>query len=154
MRFFRKTSIDFMGKRKMWYTISLTVILLGILSLSIKGFHFGIDFLGGTEMIVQFNQPADVGRIRTLMDNSGFPRSELKAYGNPNTILIRTLLQGEGTSVADRIKAELQKTFPDQNPRVLSEQKIGPKIGSELRRNALLAVLSSGLWSRSFMTSW
>ena len=38
MRFFRKTSIDFMGKRKMWYSISLTIILLGIVSLSLKGF--------------------------------------------------------------------------------------------------------------------
>jgi preprotein translocase subunit SecF len=132
-----------MGKRKMWYTISLSIIICGIISLSVKGFHFGIDFLGGTEMIVQFNQQADIGKVRSMMDNAGFPRSELKAYGNPQTILLRTELQGEGTSVGDKIKAELLKTFPTDNPRVLSEQKIGPKIGSELRRNALLAVVSS-----------
>ncbi len=132
-----------MGKRKMWYTISVTVILLGIVSLSIKGFHFGIDFLGGTEMIVQFNQPADIGKVRSMMDNAGFPRSEIKGYGSANTILLRTELQGEGTTVGDRIKAELQKSFPDASPRVLSEEKIGPKVGAELRRNALLAVLSS-----------
>ncbi len=132
-----------MGKRKMWYTISVTVILLGIASLSIKGFHFGIDFLGGTEMIVQFNQPADIGKVRSMMDNAGFPRSEIKGYGSANTILLRTELQGEGTTVGDRIKAELQKSFPDASPRVLSEEKIGPKVGAELRRNALLAVLSS-----------
>lgn len=132
-----------MGKRKMWYTISSIVILAGIVSLGLKGFHFGIDFLGGTEMIVQFNAPIDIGKVRTMMDNAGFPRSEIKAYGAPTTALIRTELQGEGTSVGDRIKAELIKTFPAQNTRVLSETKIGPKIGSELRRNALLAVLSS-----------
>ena len=143
MRFFRKTTIDFMGKRKMWYTISAMVILAGILSLAVKGFHFGIDFLGGTEMIVQFNTPIDVGKVRTMMDNAGFPRSEIKIYGASTTALIRTELQGEGTTVGDRIKAELTKTFPSQNPRVLSETKIGPKIGAELRRNALLAVLSS-----------
>ncbi len=143
MRFFRKTTIDFMGKRKMWYTISITVIVLGIASLAFKGFHFGIDFIGGTEMIVEFKQPADVGRIRSMMDASGFPRSEIKAYGNPNTVLLRTESQGEGTTVGDKIKADLQKTFSNDSPKVLQEQKIGPKIGAELRRNALLAVVSS-----------
>ncbi len=143
MRFFRKTTIDFMGKRKLWYTISVTVILLGVVSLAIKNFPFGIDFMGGTEMIVQFNQPADISKVRSMMDNAGFTRSEIKAYGSQNTILIRTQLQGEGTSVGDKIKAELTKSFPNDAPRVLSEQKIGPKVGAELRRNALLAVLSS-----------
>ncbi len=143
MRFFRKTSIDFMGKRKMWYTISVTVIVLGIVSLSVKGFHFGIDFLGGTEMIVKMDNTADIGKIRSMMDNAGFPRSEIKEYGSPTTILMRTEFQGEGTTVGDQIKAALKKTFPTENPRVLSETKIGPKIGAELRRNALLAVLSS-----------
>src|SRR5713101_1049632 len=98
MRFFGKTSIDFMGKRKMWYAISGTVILVGILSVAIKGFHFGIDFLGGTEMIVQFREPADIGKIREMMDNMGLPRSEIKAYGGENTVLLRTEAQGEGTS--------------------------------------------------------
>jgi preprotein translocase subunit SecF len=77
------------------------------------------------------------------MDNAGFPKSEIKEYGGAQQILIRTLAQGEGTTVGDRIKAALQQTFPDMNPKVLSEQKIGPKVGAELRMNALYAVLSS-----------
>jgi len=143
MRFFGKTNIDFMGKRKMWYAISIIVISLGFISLAIKGFQFGIDFLGGTELIIEFSQPPDVGQIRTMMDNAGFPKSELKAYGGETRILLRTQLQGEGTVVGDRIKAALMQTFPNLNPKVLQEQKIGPKVGLELRRNALLAVISS-----------
>ncbi len=132
-----------MGKRKMWYTVSVSVILIGFLSLGIKGFHFGIDFLGGTELIIEFSQPPDVGKVRTMMDNAGFTKAEIKAYGGERRLLIRTERQGEGTSIGDRIKEELQKTFPEYNPKVLQEQKIGPKIGQELRRNALYAVLSS-----------
>jgi preprotein translocase subunit SecF len=143
MRFFGKTSIDFMGKRKMWYAISGTIVLLGFLSPLIKGLHFGIDFLGGTEMIIQFRQPPDIGKIRTMMDNAGYTRSEIKGYGAENTILLRTEMQGEGTTIGDRIKAALQQSFPDDNPEVLQEQKIGPKVGAELRRNALLAIVSS-----------
>ncbi|MFI5252647.1 MAG: protein translocase subunit SecF [Bacteroidota bacterium] len=132
-----------MSKRKLWYTISISVIAFGLISLALKGFHFGIDFLGGTEIVVQFSKPADVGSIRSMMDNAGFPKSEIKEYGGNNQILVRTLAQGEGTTVGDRIKAALQQTFPDMNPKVLSEQKIGPKVGAELRTNALYAVLSS-----------
>ncbi len=143
MRFFGKTQIDFMGKRKLWYTISGIIVFLGFLSPIVKGLHFGIDFLGGTEMIIKFSQPADIGKIRSMMDNAGFQRSEIKAYGGQNTILLRTEMQGEGTVVGDKIKATLQQTFPDDNPKVLQEQKIGPKVGAELRRNALLAVVFS-----------
>ena len=132
-----------MGKRKLWYTISISVIVLGLLTLSIKGFHFGIDFLGGTEIVVQFSKPADIGAIRTMMDKADLPKSEIKGYGAPTQVLIRTLAQGEGTTVGDRIKAALSQTFPDMNPKVLSEQKIGPKVGAELRTNALYAVISS-----------
>ena len=132
-----------MGKRYLWYTVSCSVIAIGMISLAIKGYHFGIDFMGGTELIVEFNQPADVGSIRTMMDKENFPRSEIKNFGQPTKVLIRTELQGEGTSVGDRIKAALLRTFPEQNPRVLQEQKIGPKIGQEFRRNALYAVISS-----------
>jgi preprotein translocase subunit SecF len=143
MRFFGKTNIDFMGKRKMWYAISVSVILIGILSLAVKGFHFGIDFLGGTELIIEFSQPPDVGKVRTMMDNAGFPKSEIKAYGGDRRLLIRTERQGEGTVIGDQIKSALQKTFPELAPKVLQEQKIGPKVGLELRRNAVWAVVSS-----------
>jgi preprotein translocase SecF subunit len=134
-----------MGKRKLWYTISAVVILLGIASVAIKKFHFGIDFLGGTELIIEFNQPPDIAKIRSMMDNSGFPKSEIKGYGEPTRVLLRTERQGEGTSVGDSIRAALSRTFPDLHPKVLQEQKIGPKVGQELRRNALYAVLASML---------
>ncbi|HUL43248.1 MAG TPA: protein translocase subunit SecF [Bacteroidota bacterium] len=143
MRFFRKTSIDFMGKRNMWYMISALVILSGIVSLAVKGFHFGIDFLGGTEMIVEFSQPPDVGKVRDMMDRVGFPKSEIKMYGQENRLLIRTELQGEGTTVGDKIRTSLQQNFPELKPAVLQDQKIGPQIGIELRRNAVFAVLAS-----------
>jgi len=143
MRFFRKTSIDFMGKRNMWYMISALVILAGIVSLAVKGFHFGIDFLGGTEMIVEFSQPPEIGKVRDMMDRVGFPKSEIKMYGQENRLLIRTELQGEGTTVGDKIRTSLQQNFPELHPSVLQVQKIGPQIGQELRRNALFAVLAS-----------
>jgi preprotein translocase subunit SecF len=143
MRFFGKTNIDFMGKRRTWYMVSLSVIVVGLISLAVKGIDYGIDFLGGTELIVQFSQAPDVGEIRSMMDNSGFPAAEIKTYGEPNRIVIQTSVQGEGTTVADQINKALQQKFPDRDPKILEQQKISPKISSELRRDALFAVIFS-----------
>jgi preprotein translocase subunit SecF len=143
MRVFGKTNIDFMGKRKLWYVVSASVILLGMLSLFFKGVDFGIDFLGGTELVVQFNAPVAIGDVRTAMDKIGLGKAEIKSFGTDRDILVRTPEQGEGLSVGDRIKSALAAQFP-QNPfTVQKEDKIGPKVGAELRRDAIYAVIAS-----------
>ena len=143
MRLFGKTNIDFMGKRRMWYLVSATVILAGMVSLFIKGVDYGIDFLGGTELIVQFQQPVEIGDVRAAMDRIGYGRSEIKEFGSDRDILIQTAEQAEGTVVADKIRTALKDHFPANPYEVLKEDKVGPKIGAELRRNALYAIIAS-----------
>lgn len=143
MRFFGKTSIDFMGKRNLWYIISGGTIVIGLLSLAFKGVDYGIDFLGGTELVVRFDQPVSISDVRSAMDRIGLGKAEIKTFGSERDILIRTPEQAEGTTVGDRIRAGLTAAFP-QNPYTSQkEDKIGPKIGAELRRDALMAVIAS-----------
>jgi preprotein translocase subunit SecF len=143
MHLFGKTSIDFMGKRKLWYLISGSLIGVGLISLLIRGVDFGIDFLGGTELVVGFARPVQIGEIRTSMDRIGFDKAEIKTFGTDRDILIRTPQQGEGLTVGDRIRSGLATAFPDNPFTVLKEDKIGPKIGAELRRDAVYAVVAS-----------
>lgn len=143
MRFFGKTNFDFMGKRKTWYLVSALVIFIGIVGLPVRGLDFGIDFLGGTELIVQFHNPVGIGEVRSAMDKIGMGNAEIKAFGSDRDILIRTPEQGEGNVIGDRIQGGLKSSFPD-NPYLLQkEDKIGPKIGAELRRDAVYAVIAS-----------
>jgi len=145
MRMFKKTSIDFMRNRKLWYTISATAILIGAVSLFFKGFNLGIDFLGGTELIVEFSAPVQIGEVRSGLEKVGLGRAEIKSYGSDRDILIRTptMITEEGTAVGERLRQGLTAHFP-QNPfTVLKEDKIGPKIGAELRRDALYAIIAS-----------
>jgi preprotein translocase SecF subunit len=143
MRFFKKTSIDFMGKRGLWYTISGALIFVGMVTLAIRGVDFGIDFLGGTELVVQFDQPVSISDIRTAMDRIGMGKAEIKTFGSDRDILLRTPEQAEGTSIGDKMRTALKESFPGNPYTVLKEDKIGPKIGAELRRNALYAVIAS-----------
>ncbi len=143
MHFFGKTNIDFMGKRNLWYMVSLSVIVIGMLSVTFKGLDYGIDFLGGTEIVVEFNQPVSIGDVRSAMDKAGFSRAEIKSYGSPRDVMIRTPEQAEGLTISDRIRASLTGAFPDDPFTVQKEDKIGPKIGAELRRDAVYAVIAS-----------
>jgi preprotein translocase subunit SecF len=144
MRLFGKTQIDFMGKRRMWYVISLTVILAGMISLFVKGVNFGIDFRGGTEIVVQFlARDVEVGDVRTAMDKVGFNKAEITTFGSNRDILVRTPEQGVGSEIGDRMRAGLEQHFPTNPFRVQKEDKIGPKIGAELRRDAVYAITAS-----------
>jgi preprotein translocase subunit SecF len=125
--------------------ISATFILAGMVTLAIRGVDFGIDFLGGTELIVQFNQPVSISSVRASMDRIGMGKAEIKTFGSDRDILIRTAEQAEGTTIGDKMRVALKDAFAANPYTVLKEDKIGPKVGAELRRNALYAVIASVL---------
>jgi len=134
-----------MGKRRYAYLFSAVIILAGMVSLVVKGVTVGIDFLGGTELIVQFQEPVEIGDVRNAMTSIGFGRAEIKTFGSDQDIVIRTStieLEGGG-AVGDRLREGLTAAYPTNPFEVLKEDKIGPKIGAELRRDAIYAVIAS-----------
>jgi preprotein translocase subunit SecF len=143
MRILEHTNIDFLGKRKLFYTISLLVIVFGIISLFIRSIPLGIDFIGGTELHVRFQNEVDIGELRAIMDNSGFSGMEIKTAGTPVDIILRTPEQSEGMQVAEQVEQILRKDIINNQFEVLRTDKVGPKIGTELRRNAIIAVIFS-----------
>lgn len=143
MRIFGKTNIDFMGTRRIWFIVSLVVILIGMISLVVRGLELGIDFLGGTEIVVAFENDIDISSVRSAMETAGYGKAEIKTFGSLRDILIRTSEQGEGMTVGDQIRGGLRAGFPDNPFEVLKEDKIGPKIGAELRRDAIYAIVAS-----------
>jgi preprotein translocase subunit SecF len=143
MRILSKTNINFMATRRRWYVVSASIICLGTVSLLVKGVDLGIDFLGGTELIVSFTNAVEIFDARAAMARIGFENAEIKTFGSEKDILIRTVEQGEGNIIAERIRTGLKDYFPNNEFTVLKEDKIGPKIGSELRRDAVYAVVAS-----------
>ncbi len=132
-----------MAIRGKMYFLSTTIILLGFVSLFIKGVNYGIDFRGGTELVLSFSAIPDIGQLRAALTKVGFADSEIKSFGNDQTILIRTTKQEEGMAVAIKIKDGIQKDLSNLSFQVLREDKIGPKIGKELRRDAVYAVIAT-----------
>lgn len=149
MQFFTKTNINFIGRRKLGYIISATLILIGIVSLVFRGGpNYGVDFRGGISIRVQFKQPTDVGTVRNSIAQIGYANAELKKSAlDQNGVIveefiIRVLTAAEGNS-GEQIVAHLKSEFGDENVERRSIDTVGPKIGGELRQAMIYAILLS-----------
>src|SRR5215475_1544292 len=77
------TRIDFLGRWRLWVGISLAVIGVSIAAIPLRGIRLGIDFAGGTEMLLRFGDgvAADEGRVRTVLEGCGVPDPSVIRYG-------------------------------------------------------------------------
>lgn len=216
MRIFENLNIDFLGKRKYFYFLSVGLFLLGLISIIFRGLEFGIDFKGGSEIVLRFEEPLEIGKVRDVISRIGLGNIEVKTFGDNAGVLIRSELQEipaeiypkvksqieeliekdipglpinviDSTSnsltysfpnpdttnriidmlfssgfqaskvseeltntemiirvgISDWIKENLKEKFTDNTFRVLKEDRVGPKVGKELQRDAVFAVLAS-----------
>lgn len=144
MQFFEATNFDFMKNRRAAILGSAVLILIGIISLLFKGGpSYGIDFLGGTEIHVQFQQNQMTGAVRDALSALGYSKAEIKQFGGSRDFLIRVQEQESGTQISDNILAALKKAFPNNPSELRSVESVGPKIGQELRDAAVWATLIS-----------
>ena len=213
-RIFDKMNINFLGKRRIAYVVSGVLLTIGLLSLVFRGLELGIDFKGGSEIAVKFEQPIDITEIRQELNTIGLGNVEVKTFGDDSGILVRTELQdipgnvipnvidainesiqkhspGLQTSIVDSSRTSVTIALPDaesvnllrtklfedgfqvtrasaepgnnsllinltiadwikenlivnhaDNPfQVLKEEKVGPKIGDELKTDAIIAIV-------------
>lgn len=216
MRIFHNLNVDFLGKRRFFYLLSLVLFLIGIINIASRGLVFGIDFKGGAEIVLQFEKQINIAQIRANVENIGLGNVEVRTFGGETGVLIRTEMQdipadvypkvvnnieedikniipgvnfnevertnnsitysfpnpdatnlvidqlgslGFQTSkvseelnnkqmnvrvaISDWIKINLKDKFKDNPFTVLKEDKVGPKVGEELKRDAVIAVLLS-----------
>lgn len=114
MRLFDNLNIDFLGKRKIAYIISGTLILLGIISLVVRGLQFGIDFKGGTEVGVEFEKPIEIGQIREGLTDIGLGNIIVKTFGGEQGVLIRSEIQRVPSDIFQNIRSKIEENFQEK----------------------------------------
>ncbi len=147
LQLFHDTKIDFMGKRRMWVGVSLSLIVISLVILGTKGIRRGIEFEGGAEVQLQYTAAPDVGAVREALGQAGFAGSIVTTIGKPDEheIYIRVpLMQGaKDQDLAPQVVASLKSAQGAEAFIVRSQSYIGPTIGKELVRKALGAILGS-----------
>ncbi len=141
MQFFSNPNIDFMSKRKLFFSISGAVILIGIISLILHGGpRYNIDFTGGTLVHLKFEKPVEIEELRTALGAAGYGNSEIKHFGAPNEVVLRAGIELTTEELSVTIEDIISKSITD-NPFVVQRvEKVGPKIGQELIWKAMQAV--------------
>ncbi len=157
MRIIKDTNINFMNHSRLGGFASLLLILVGFISLVVNGGpKLSIDFKGGTLVAVNFIEPIDINKIRSAMDNViiegqnfDFSKAEIKQFGDESNVAIRLAsLDNEPEKFSNKIVEKLAQIYPQLVPQnktdfVLSIEKVGPKIGAELRGDAVMAIISA-----------
>lgn len=139
MQFLVNPNFDIIGKRKVASILSFSLIIIGIISIFFhKGLHYGIDFEGGTLVQMRFAEPTTAGELRDMLTDESMGKPEIQSSGE-NEFMIRVNVMGEGNETVDLIQKQLEsKEFE-----VRRVEKVGPKIGKELRQSALLAIFGA-----------
>ena len=146
MNLFSDTNIDFIGKRKIGIAISLSLILIGLVSIVAHGGpRLGIDFLGGTLVQVKFDDPVSIIDVRTAISSAGYGSAVIQQFGGDKEILIR-ILEAKGDTEASTLISQALTDYFTANPyEIRKVEKVGPKIGGELRNKAVLAIFAAML---------
>lgn len=139
MRFFQNLNVDFMSKRKLFYGISAVVLVAGFLSIFIKGLAFGLDFKGGTELVLRFPRSVEIGELRTMMGKANMGSFEIKSFGTDTDYIIRTEQKGVGSQISESVQNHLNQFFQGRIE-LLQENRVEAKIGAEIRRDAVFAI--------------
>jgi preprotein translocase subunit SecF len=153
IRIFHNPSYDFIKWWRVAAISTIAFILLGVASFAIHpGINYSIEFTGGTLMQLEFKQAPDVGTLRSTLDGAGITGAEIQQFGSAREFTIRAQdhrtvsQQSAGAEgVANRIQGVLDQKFGKDAYRVVRTEAVGPKVGSELRRGAVVAILLSSL---------
>ena len=142
MEFFRiHRVIPFMKHALVFNVISLVTFVLAVVFLATRGLNLGVDFRGGTLIEIAYTHPADIGRVRAVIDKMNLGEFAVQSFGSANNVLIRLPLK-EGLSTAqlsERVMTALKADDPSATQQRV--EFVGPQVGKELYENGALALL-------------
>jgi SecD/SecF fusion protein len=140
LKLIKETKLDFIGKRRIFYAISLLIIGIGLLAFFKKGQQaYGIDISGGQLQEYYFKNPPQIDKVREILKELNMGDASIQQFkDNPNAVLIRT-----AEDKSQLLTNKLKEIFPDQDIQILRIEHVGPIAGKHLKTKAL----SATIWS-------
>lgn len=138
------TKIDFIGKRKLAYILSILLIVIGLGSAFFgNGLRMGIDFAGGVIVQVQFDKQIDDELLKKSLNIPELPGINTQRFGEDgrdHLLRFSSQQSGDATGLRTNVVNSLEKAFPDNPAQIVRLEVVGPKIGDDLTNKALNAL--------------
>lgn len=131
--------INFMGQRKLAAALSIFLIVGSIISLTLNGLNFGLDFTGGTSIELTYEKPVNLNEIRKQLSEAGYDNTVVKYFGAENNVLV-SLQEGDDPDLGDKLATVLQADT-ENRLNIDRVEFVGPQIGDELRDDGGLGML-------------
>jgi preprotein translocase subunit SecF len=149
LRIFHNTKYDFIKWWKVAAIATIAFMAIGLASFAVTGpVNYSVEFTGGTLVQLKFKQPVEAGTIRSALDKAGIHGAEVQQFGGPDEFIVRAQerslvsQQAAGAEkVAEQINRALDTSIGKAAYTVMRKESISPKVGEELSRNAVLAMV-------------
>lgn len=140
-------TINFMGVRKIASVLSVVMLAVSIGALFVNGLNYGLDFTGGTQVELAFDEPADLTEVRDVMEEQGFENYEVVLFGSDTEVLIR--IQDTGSEEMDPEVAaaagsrivDLMSERSGGGVELAGSEYIGSVVGDELKEQGGLGLI-------------
>jgi preprotein translocase subunit SecF len=136
-------NIDYVGKFKMAGFLSLLLVVGTVVMFFTKGLNYGVDFRGGVEIQVKFNNTVGLSELRTLMNDNKVAMSQLQSIGedSQNEFLLKLETdKGDLNAVSSQVSSVLTQKYGEGSFEILKNDIVGPKAGAQLRISAFQAL--------------
>ncbi len=145
VRIFKDTNIQFINKRYYGFIFSAILTVITIVSLvAHKGLRYGVDFTGGTLLEVNFTQPIRTDELRSAFTKLAVGNVSIQQLAGGYDFMVRFESQGmtqSSDTTSQQVIQMLQSEIPNNQAHLVRIEMVGPRIGKELQRNALISVI-------------
>ncbi|WP_127959155.1 protein translocase subunit SecF [Serratia microhaemolytica] len=133
---------DFMRWDKLAFAISLLLLAASLLTMSVRGFNWGLDFTGGTVIEINLEQPANLDLMRDTLEKAGFTDLVIQNFGSSRDIMVRMppTTGTAGQEIGSKIISVINSSI-DKNATIKRVEFVGPSVGSELAQAGGMALL-------------
>lgn len=142
MEFFKRTpNIDFMGKRRVTYAVSVLLMVGSFVLLGVRGLNFGIDFTGGVAIEVTYPAAPEVEAVRATLARAGFADAQVQIFGSSRDLSIK--VRAPAGEDINEVGARIGRALREQTPgvQVKRTEVVGAQVGEDLTEQGGLALL-------------
>jgi len=134
------TNFPFMSTRKLWYGLSIALMLVAIGSFFVRGLNLAVDFTGGVQVQAGFSSAVNIDALRAGLEREGFREEQVQYLGSSREAAIR--LPTQANQSGDVIRARVEGVLHSIDPRaeVTSLDVVGSQVGAELKSGAVVAL--------------
>ncbi len=152
IRLFANANYDFIKWRRVAFSVTGLIMLVGAIDLVARGLNYSIEFTGGTSVQFEVAHKVETGNIRAALDRVGLRGADVYNFGSDTSYVVRARLGNKASegdagtqAVADSVAHALDQSVGPGQYHIAQQQSVGPKVGRELQGKALLAILFSFL---------